>query len=418
MKRALLLASLALVASIALAGDKGGTYEVRVTQEGGSVLSGKLTFKKDAVEVATSGGSKKVPFRLVKEIEEVDLDAPNENERARDRLAFEEKIRGIEKKPADDDKGRGRQCSSLGDWARKKGLAEEARRAYEKAVELYPDEETARRFLGQARDADGSWQPAGAIFAKKRGALPATAEPNALYDLARWANKQGLVDEALSVIDPLADKDAFNKPLLSFLRPITDGCAQVTTLGLPLRGVWRASPDPSRHHEAKTYAVYAIDFYCEKDGKAWKGDGKKLEDHYAWDQPVYAVADGIVNGVWNDYPDNEINKLPPGDLQMKNNNVCIQHTPTELSWYIHMKKGSAKVKVGDRVKKGDVIATVGNSGASAQPHLHYTLVRRTGKTSVSVPWKLDGWNLLTDDGSKIHMKRARVLEGQLCEFPE
>lgn len=417
MKRGpLLLASLLIVGAVTLAADKGGSYNVRLTQEGGVVLQGRATFKKDGVEVATSSGTKKVPFRLVKEIDEIDADdPPPENERARDRLSFDDRVRGIEKKPGDDARAQGRQWASLGEWAKKRGLDAEAKKAFDKAIELNPDETDARRGLGQAKDADGTWKPAAEVFTNKRAALGASTDAAALYELAKWAMKERLDEQAVSTVDPLIAKDAFNKQLLAFLRPITDRRNQVTTLGFPCRGRWRASQDPSHHHESKTYAVYAIDFYYEQDGKAWKNDGKKLEDHYAWDKPVYAVADGTVIGVSDEYPDNEIGKVPAGDLQMKNNNVCIVHSSNETSWYIHMKKGSAKVKVGDRVKRGDVVAAVGNSGASYHPHLHYTLV---DPHRLSIPWKCDDWNLLTDDGSKIKMKHARVLEGQLCEIPE
>ena len=36
----------------------------------------------------------------------------------------------------------------------------------------------------------------------------------------------------------------------------------------------------------------------------------------------------------------------------------------------HLKQGSARVAVGQRVKRGQPIAQVGNSGSSSEPHLH------------------------------------------------
>ena len=53
--------------------------------------------------------------------------------------------------------------------------------------------------------------------------------------------------------------------------------------------------------------------------------------------------------------------------------------------YMHLHKGTIKVKVGDRVKMGDVLAKSGNSGESTGPHLHFEIQR--GKKYV---WTADG----------------------------
>jgi len=39
-----------------------------------------------------------------------------------------------------------------------------------------------------------------------------------------------------------------------------------------------------------------------------------------------------------------------------------------------MQKGSVRVKAGDKVKQGDVLGLLGNSGNSDGPHLHYHLM--------------------------------------------
>jgi murein DD-endopeptidase MepM/ murein hydrolase activator NlpD len=42
--------------------------------------------------------------------------------------------------------------------------------------------------------------------------------------------------------------------------------------------------------------------------------------------------------------------------------------------YAHLQPGSLRVKLGDKVKAGEVLALLGNSGNSDAPHLHFHLM--------------------------------------------
>jgi murein DD-endopeptidase MepM/ murein hydrolase activator NlpD len=52
---------------------------------------------------------------------------------------------------------------------------------------------------------------------------------------------------------------------------------------------------------------------------------------------------------------------------------------------MHLSKGSLKVKVGDRVAMGDVLAKSGNTGESTGPHLHFEIQR-----GAKYVWTADG----------------------------
>ena len=43
------------------------------------------------------------------------------------------------------------------------------------------------------------------------------------------------------------------------------------------------------------------------------------------------------------------------------------------AFYAHMQPGSLRVKVGDRVRRGQVLGLLGNSGNSSEPHLHFQI---------------------------------------------
>jgi hypothetical protein len=49
--------------------------------------------------------------------------------------------------------------------------------------------------------------------------------------------------------------------------------------------------------------------------------------------------------------------------------------------YVHIKAGSARVKVGDRVNLGDVVCESGGVGFSPEPHLHFTAFRSREPTA-------------------------------------
>jgi murein DD-endopeptidase MepM/ murein hydrolase activator NlpD len=73
---------------------------------------------------------------------------------------------------------------------------------------------------------------------------------------------------------------------------------------------------------------------------------------------VVAPADGIVTKAG-----------PAGGF---GNSVFISHGYGIITRYGHL--SSLTVRVGQRVKRGDVVATVGNTGRSTGPHLHYELL--------------------------------------------
>ncbi|AFM13035.1 peptidoglycan DD-metalloendopeptidase family protein [Turneriella parva] len=99
--------------------------------------------------------------------------------------------------------------------------------------------------------------------------------------------------------------------------------------------------------------------------------GKKNSDFYTFGEPVLAVLDGEVVNVEDDQADHsDASQLQFGPM----NHIQIRHANGVMSHYAHLKKGSARVRVGMQVKRGQVIAAVGNSGMSHAPHLHFSVV--------------------------------------------
>ncbi|HET9029723.1 MAG TPA: M23 family metallopeptidase [Candidatus Aquilonibacter sp.] len=130
-------------------------------------------------------------------------------------------------------------------------------------------------------------------------------------------------------------------------------------LAPPFEDRWYvAAGGPDRrhnHHVSVSDQYFAYDFL--RDG----GE--------AWDQPILAPCDGMIVHVENRQPD-----APPKEARRERNKpfgnyVSIQ---TRRGYVIlaHLKAGSVSVRVGDRVRAGDVIGRCGNSGNTRGAHLH------------------------------------------------
>jgi murein DD-endopeptidase MepM/ murein hydrolase activator NlpD len=85
------------------------------------------------------------------------------------------------------------------------------------------------------------------------------------------------------------------------------------------------------------------------------------------------VADGTVVDTRNDLPEQPPGKLPdnlPID-QADGNFVVLDIGNGAFALYAHMQPGSVKVARGAKVKVGELLGKVGNTGNTSAPHLHF-----------------------------------------------
>lgn len=156
----------------------------------------------------------------------------------------------------------------------------------------------------------------------------------------------------------------------------------------PLRGsVWLAANGPAAESGHRRAMIpleggfhiaqrFAIDWLkIDSLGKSFKGDQLKNSSYYAYGNDAIAVADGIITEVKDGIPENVpgINsRAVPITLEtVGGNHVIIDIGGGHYAFYAHLQPGSIKVKLGDRVKRGQLLGLVGNSGNSTEPHLHF-----------------------------------------------
>jgi murein DD-endopeptidase len=159
-------------------------------------------------------------------------------------------------------------------------------------------------------------------------------------------------------------------------------------LGPPLRGGnWLAVNGPSnapRHRrglipsqgKAAISQRFAIDWVqINLNGKMFAGDGKVNADHYAYGAEVLAVADGTVVAIKDGIPENapglDSRAVPITLETVSGNYIMLDLERDRYAFYAHLIPGSLGVQSGDKVKRGDILGLVGNSGNSTAPHLHF-----------------------------------------------
>ncbi|HHB2167176.1 peptidoglycan DD-metalloendopeptidase family protein [Bacillus cereus] len=95
----------------------------------------------------------------------------------------------------------------------------------------------------------------------------------------------------------------------------------------------------------------------------------KLKDYGIYGAEVMAPASGTVVSINN----NDHDLVPGSDnfQSMAGNHIYLRVDETGTFLILaHLKEGSIKVKEGQHVNEGEVLAQVGNSGSSSEPHLH------------------------------------------------
>jgi hypothetical protein len=164
---------------------------------------------------------------------------------------------------------------------------------------------------------------------------------------------------------------------------------------------------------------FAIDWMrLDEAGRLVHGDPADVHNYACYGVDVLAVADGTVVQVLDTLDDQ-----PPGNLpdpkKMTVENVLGNHVILDLgagvyAFYAHMEKGSIGVVEGQRVKRGDVLGKLGNSGNTSAPHLHFHLMDGpSALASNGIPYVVDSFALAGRIPAEKDPAVATSIEGSL-----
>lgn len=119
---------------------------------------------------------------------------------------------------------------------------------------------------------------------------------------------------------------------------------------------------------------FAIDYVqLSPDGRLFAGDPAKVENYPYFGADILAAGDGPVVSVRDGLPEQVPGRDPTGLPldQYAGNHIVQDLGDGNYALYAHIKTGTVKVKPGDRLTAGQVIGSVGNTGNTSAPHLHF-----------------------------------------------
>lgn len=144
---------------------------------------------------------------------------------------------------------------------------------------------------------------------------------------------------------------------------------QRTRLSLPFAGTWVVGQGYHGSESHRGYAAFALDLVkLGADGRTHLRQGRRARDWHGFGAEVLAAADGVIVRAFDRHADNRVMGRATAV-----NTLIIRHCEAEFSEYVHLQRGSLRVRPGERVRRGQVLARAGNSGAQT-PHLHWALL--------------------------------------------
>jgi len=163
---------------------------------------------------------------------------------------------------------------------------------------------------------------------------------------------------------------------------------------------------------------HALDLVVvDGSGETHRGDPDRNESWFSFGKPVLAAAAGTVVAVVDSRPDArklDVALLRTDRMAMFGNYVVVRLASGELALYGHIRQGSARCKVGERVSEGQALAEIGAAGGSAIPHLHFELQTTADADGEGRPVRFRNFRRILG-GRSVTVTAARIDTGEIVE---
>jgi hypothetical protein len=183
----------------------------------------------------------------------------------------------------------------------------------------------------------------------------------------------------------------------------------VAVIGPPLRGDRYVSADSccdAVRHTRATLPIngrfwlaqrYAVDWeQINEQGHIYIGVRDKVESYMIFGKEAIAVADATVSSITDGAPEGTPGQYPTDidPASADGNAVILDLGQHRYAMYAHLQPGSIKVHQGDKVRTGQALGLVGNTGNSLVPHLHFQLMDQPSSlASNGLPYEIDSFTV-------------------------
>jgi hypothetical protein len=183
----------------------------------------------------------------------------------------------------------------------------------------------------------------------------------------------------------------------------------VVVIGPPLRGdrfvAADSCCDATRHTRAalpvngrvRIAQRFAVDWEQMDDAnRIYVGPREELRSYRIYGAEALAVADARVASVLDGLPEQTPGKFPEAITlaQADGNAVVLDLGNGRYALYAHLQPGSLRVRASDRVRRGQVLGLVGNTGNSVAPHLHFHVMDGPSALDANgLPYEIDAFTV-------------------------
>ncbi len=166
--------------------------------------------------------------------------------------------------------------------------------------------------------------------------------------------------------------------------------AELPHLAPPFEGEWVVTQgfDGGITHSGAWQ--YALDFeVANLAHRSSRPRSAELSDYPSFDAPIISPAAGRIVQIVDDVKDNPIGQT---NLEQNwGNLVVLEIAPHLYALLCHFRFRGLRVREGERVRQGQLLGYLGNSGRSPLPHLHLQMQTSPEVGAPSIPFRLHGY---------------------------